>query len=55
MVPQFLLCAAHVVGEQLEAGVTFRTADALPLLLAVMVTAFVVLTVEVATLKPALL
>ena len=54
MLPQFLFCAAHVVGAQLKAGVTFRTADALPLLFAEMVTAFVVLTAEVVTLKPAL-
>ena len=54
MLPQFLPCAAHVVGVQLDDGLMLRTADAEPLLCAVMVTAFVVLTAEVVTVKPAL-
>jgi len=52
--PQFLPCAAQVVGVQLDAGLTVRTADAEPLLCAVMVTAFVALTAEVVAVNPAL-
>ena len=54
IVPQFLPCAAQVVGVQLEAGLMVRTADAVPLLEAEMVTAFVAVTAEVVTVKPAL-
>ena len=54
MVPQFLPCAAQVVGVQLAPGLMVRTADAVPLLEAEMVTAFVAVTAEVVTVKPAL-
>src|SRR5262249_48615097 len=47
IVPQFFPCAAQVVGVQLVPGFTVNTADAEPLLCAVMVTAFVAVTAEV--------
>ena len=54
MLPQFFPCAAQVVGVQLAAGLTVRTADAEPLLCAVIVTAFVAVTADVLTGKVAL-
>ena len=54
IVPQFFPCAAQVVGVQLEAGFTVKTADAVPLFEAEMVTRFVAVTGEVVTVKLAL-
>src|SRR5262245_14453607 len=54
IVPQFLPCAAQVVGVQPAAGVTVKTAVTVPLLAAVMVTRFVAVTAEVLTVKLAL-
>jgi hypothetical protein len=54
MLPQFFPCAAQVVGVQLAAGFTVKTADAVPLLEAEMVTRFVAVTAEVLTVKLAL-